>query len=835
MFERAVQQAHLADAKDLECIALSNMAAVEHCLLRPKAAIDKSTEALALLNELPLTHPELMNEKYSVDHRRLYISILIRSGNYTQAEMSVKQFQFSERETNLLLAGCKFLSGQFESAKNLLEACAVRINDDGSMSANSSIILRRHASNMYERTEADLNEEEQCMFAALVLYNLAVVYGISHRHLDMIGLYDRTIKILSRICILPHQKMSKSELTDKLKLHSSTKYLIFNIQRKMDATSLDSILAPAALLAQTIAARAEAFFISSCLPGATNIELGQCLPSDQKASLSETEILSNELNDAFRSYLDSHPNLSTSLTPDETATPAVGKAVALKRQHSRSGSRATALSMTTPLTPQESVGVDSSPDLLRAQEILGPFRRLLGACSGGKEASGVTTETIQSMKLLRLSGRATASSQKGVRSAAPTPPSVGSLPRLSSADKMFEPTEESTSRAPGFENAVKSLPKCSNSVRANMLIVSENFQPRSLLAMGEVSGSRGSRKDGSSKTHDPDIYAASVVEWALMICEGASLGILGVPMITVNKDFSERRRDKERDRIRAEAKGAREKLQECLQNNKPNSPAVLMSLYATLAKLCLHLGLRSDAGSNIALMEDVVHTLNQKRPIALARKFRVDYEEWLMEATTASTTPSQVRLKKIQSLLGYVKEYYAAAKECDDFNLYRDACKRLMNIYVDISNIPDPLGTPPREMGTLEELTLFTATQIEESEATDILWMKLYSKARAIIFMRELKTIGKPCQPEAELEPVSVVFKAPPEENSHSAEGNENVKGGGGDAITVGESAILQAPPEIKLPPGMSFGFESFDSPIDYQEDNNSVDEQLDENDSTGW
>ena len=59
VLERAVEQARLADAKDLECIAVSNMAVIEHGMLRSKAAIDKSMEALTLVNELPLTHPEL--------------------------------------------------------------------------------------------------------------------------------------------------------------------------------------------------------------------------------------------------------------------------------------------------------------------------------------------------------------------------------------------------------------------------------------------------------------------------------------------------------------------------------------------------------------------------------------------------------------------------------------------------------------------------------------------------------------------------------------------------------------------------------------------------------
>ena len=39
VFERAVEYAQLANTKDLECIAITNMAVVEHCLLRSKVLI----------------------------------------------------------------------------------------------------------------------------------------------------------------------------------------------------------------------------------------------------------------------------------------------------------------------------------------------------------------------------------------------------------------------------------------------------------------------------------------------------------------------------------------------------------------------------------------------------------------------------------------------------------------------------------------------------------------------------------------------------------------------------------------------------------------------------
>lgn len=39
----------------------------------------------------------LYQDKYTIQHKRVYVAIQIRAGNYGQAEMSVKEFQFSEK------------------------------------------------------------------------------------------------------------------------------------------------------------------------------------------------------------------------------------------------------------------------------------------------------------------------------------------------------------------------------------------------------------------------------------------------------------------------------------------------------------------------------------------------------------------------------------------------------------------------------------------------------------------------------------------------------------------------------------------------------------------
>jgi hypothetical protein len=74
---------------------------------------------------------------------------------------------------------------------------------------------------------------------------------------------------------------------------------------------------------------------------------------------------------------------------------------------------------------------------------------------------------------------------------------------------------------------------------------------------------------------------------------------------------------------------------------------------------------------------------NDVHYIALAKRFRLDYEEW---DTPTFLLPDKL-LQRLMDLLLVAKDYVKAAELCCDWNLRKDAYKRIINIFIDISNV----------------------------------------------------------------------------------------------------------------------------------------------------
>jgi hypothetical protein len=550
---------------------------------------------------------------------------------------------------------------------------------------------------------------------------------------DAIGKFETAINKLALVCTVPGRKSRASEDTYKFCIHSSTKYLMFNNHRAVDAVPVDETLCPASLLSQVLAAKAEAVFMHSDLPGASSIQAGNALPNSTSGGSSETSVLGNELASAFSSLLDSHPNLRPALAQEDlsrsvVATKGKPKAAVVAADKD--------ITLTTSIVPQGVPGADSSADLIRAQQVMGPFRRLLGACGDTAESAAVLSEVTAAAKPPNKTAARISKKDSG----------EFVLSRTSSAEILLQANESSVTKLPNFARGIDGIPQGSNSVRAEMLVVSEQVAVTAgldsdvsqLLAKG---GGTKVVKKGDPKAEE---QTAKLVELALMSCEGAGLGPLGLSMVALPKlEFSERRRDKERDRIRSEAKSCQARIVDSEVTGKNINTSLKMSVFFSLAKMCMHQGLRTEAFGYIQHCESLAEATGQLRQIALAKKFRCDYEEWHGEAMQPSTAPSQNKLKRLQTLLRTIKQYYKAAIKCRDMNLYRDACKKMVNIFIEISCTPDPLGTPPRDFGTADDLAIIPPSQIDLNEESDMLWMKQFSKARAQHFMKIMKNAGK--------------------------------------------------------------------------------------------
>jgi hypothetical protein len=64
-------------------------------------------------------------------------------------------------------------------------------------------------------------------------------------------------------------------------------------------------------------------------------------------------------------------------------------------------------------------------------------------------------------------------------------------------------------------------------------------------------------------------------------------------------------------------------------------------------------------------------------------------------------------LQRLMELLQIAKDYLIAAENCCDLNLKKDAYKRIINIYCDISNIQQPSNEEPIVFESIEFVIIF--------------------------------------------------------------------------------------------------------------------------------
>lgn len=173
-----------------------------------------------------------------------------------------------------------------------------------------------------------------------------------------------------------------------------------------------------------------------------------------------------------------------------------------------------------------------------------------------------------------------------------------------------------------------------------------------------------------------------------------------------------------------------------ISNQHRNIHGTLLSLYLTLCQLCFQLNHRKE--TNLYIEKYIkyceTHLHGDIHHLAIGYRLQLDMEEWMVSATLSSMI-SQQKLKRYQELLLMVKKYYQLTERIQhvDCELYFDAWKRLINVYADISTVPDTPGTPkpPSTETLMENLSLLTPDEIDQLEETDLGWLKLYSRIRA--------------------------------------------------------------------------------------------------------
>lgn len=166
-----------------------------------------------------------------------------------------------------------------------------------------------------------------------------------------------------------------------------------------------------------------------------------------------------------------------------------------------------------------------------------------------------------------------------------------------------------------------------------------------------------------------------------------------------------------------------------------NIHGTILSLYVTLSQISFQLNHRKDANAFIEKYTNYCkrHIPGDAHYLAFGYRLQLDHEEWVTAATLPSMI-SQQKLKRYQELLGMVKRYFHLTEQVQhlDQELHYDAWRRLINLYADISSVPDTPGTPkpPSTETLLENLSMLTPDEIDQFEETDVSWLKLYSRLR---------------------------------------------------------------------------------------------------------
>lgn len=182
----------------------------------------------------------------------------------------------------------------------------------------------------------------------------------------------------------------------------------------------------------------------------------------------------------------------------------------------------------------------------------------------------------------------------------------------------------------------------------------------------------------------------------------------------------------------------------------PGDKELRLLLNVCIAKISVQLNIRPNLQTYVSTIEmlstDLVKDKDFCEPnlIALSKRCRLDYEEWL-SASAASKVSNDKKLNRMcTEFIPLIKDYIQYAKMGGDLELIKDSMRRYMNMYIEISKVPQNPGDPPLEHATLEKLeSLFLPKDVDKKEGSDCNWMRQYGRARAHqILVREFKNLS---------------------------------------------------------------------------------------------
>lgn len=178
-----------------------------------------------------------------------------------------------------------------------------------------------------------------------------------------------------------------------------------------------------------------------------------------------------------------------------------------------------------------------------------------------------------------------------------------------------------------------------------------------------------------------------------------------------------------------------------------------------LVKLTAQLLMKAEVQSLLVNLTKAADMLHRKRScvesrtyLALARRFKYEYEDWLMLPFMSNEERSH-RLFSV--MLPLVKAYFHIAKDLPDVHLRKDAYKKMINMYTALHKCCMKAGhsasssiqsggtinsTAGKEL-TLQEVAALDEHVLEQCEANDQNWLLKHSRHRAMCLFQQMKQI----------------------------------------------------------------------------------------------
>lgn len=251
------------------------------------------------------------------------------------------------------------------------------------------------------------------------------------------------------------------------------------------------------------------------------------------------------------------------------------------------------------------------------------------------------------------------------------------------------------------------------------------------------------------------------IQWAVSTCGGASMAILGQncsnPREKVGLNWNMMVEEQPSVQLLREVRKRLLEVESKVTATPTNAKAHLdhkhvnietrVLIYLLLTKISAQIGEHKETGHFLYQLERICEELRdfQARSTdslyytAIAIRMRMDYEEWSVPDLVSD---GWILTFYVNKQLPLAKKYLKCCEELSDVIMQRDALKRMMNIYLEVSSIPLSEDHDEKSQ-TLSQLGDVSESVVEENEANNPEWLQKNGHLRATACLHKMQQLGK--------------------------------------------------------------------------------------------